>query len=394
MTSKLIDNIFNNCETKINKTKGKKFKCMVNQFHESNMFCTTCNDFICSNCSKKHEKSHELILLDSKLNELKDKMNKYKDLSSIFEKNKTNDNKPLVEMNTNITQKANERMDELFRKFQDIQKKMLKAFELRKSLIVAHNKEKEGIDQKKEQRKKAKFEEMKTDALQNINNNLNKSNEIKEVARNLMQFYKLLEDSITTNENNISLTDYEKNNRTTNEVNKLIGDQVDILYDQNYDLLELINQKIKDSETNFTKNVCNNLKISKNEYNDIKRTQSLKIDEDYNKKHKDNTKEGLFKSQIIEKPVEKIVEKIVEKPVEKIVEKIVEKPVEKIVEKIVEKPVEKIVEKIVEKPVEKIVEKIVEKPVEKIKIVEKPVEKIKIVEKIVEKPVEKIVEKV
>lgn len=43
-----------------------------------------------------------------------------------------------------------------------------------------------------------------------------------------------------------------------------------------------------------------------------------------------------------------IIEKIVEKPVEKIVEKIVEKPVEKIVEKVVEKPVEKIVEKPVE----------------------------------------------
>ena len=73
----------------------------------------------------------------------------------------------------------------------------------------------------------------------------------------------------------------------------------------------------------------------------------------------------------------RVVEKIVEKPVEKVVEKIVEKPVEKIVEKIVEK--------VVEKPVEKIVEKIVEKPVEK--IVEK------VVEKIVEKPVEKTVEK-
>lgn len=46
--------------------------------------------------------------------------------------------------------------------------------------------------------------------------------------------------------------------------------------------------------------------------------------------------------------VEKVVEKIVEKPGEKIVEKIVEKPVEKIVEKVVEKPVEKIVEKPVE----------------------------------------------
>lgn len=61
--------------------------------------------------------------------------------------------------------------------------------------------------------------------------------------------------------------------------------------------------------------------------------------------------------------VEKIVEKVVEKPVEKIVEKIIEKPVEKIVEKRIEVPVEKIVEKVVEKPVEKIVEKIVEKEV-------------------------------
>lgn len=55
--------------------------------------------------------------------------------------------------------------------------------------------------------------------------------------------------------------------------------------------------------------------------------------------------------------VQKVVEKIVEKPVE--VEKIVE--VEKVVEKVVEKPV--VVEKIVEKPV--IVEKVVEKPVER-----------------------------
>ena len=54
-----------------------------------------------------------------------------------------------------------------------------------------------------------------------------------------------------------------------------------------------------------------------------------------------SSKKGAEQEKIIvEKPVEKIVEKIVEKPVEKIVEKIVEKPVEKIVEKVVEKPIE------------------------------------------------------
>ena len=128
----------------------------------------------------------------------------------------------------------------------------------------------------------------------------------------------------------------------------------------------------------------------------------------------------------VEVPVEKIVEKRVEVPIDRIVEKIVEKkvevpvekivvkevPVEKVVEKIVEKrvevPVDHVVEKVVEKkvevpvekiivkevPVEKIVEKKVEVPVEKIVVKEVPVEKIveKIVEKRVEVPVEKIVE--
>ncbi|MDE7328123.1 MAG: hypothetical protein K2N57_00005, partial [Clostridia bacterium] len=92
-----------------------------------------------------------------------------------------------------------------------------------------------------------------------------------------------------------------------------------------------------------------------------------------------NANPVAIEKQVIEKPVEKVVEKVVEKPVEKIVEKIVEVPVEKIVEKKVEVPVEKIVEKEVVKevkvevPVEKIVEKIVEKPVEK--IVKVPAEK-------------------
>jgi predicted flap endonuclease-1-like 5' DNA nuclease len=122
------------------------------------------------------------------------------------------------------------------------------------------------------------------------------------------------------------------------------------------------------------------------------------------------------------KVVEKLVEKIVEKPVDRVVEKIVEKPVDRVVEKTVEKLVDnpshlasiarltaevavvaglrgritelentppKVVEKIVEKPVDRIVERVVEK------IVEKPVDRIveKVVEKVVEKPVDRIVEK-
>jgi predicted flap endonuclease-1-like 5' DNA nuclease/DNA primase large subunit len=138
------------------------------------------------------------------------------------------------------------------------------------------------------------------------------------------------------------------------------------------------------------------------------------------------------------KTVEKIVEKIVDRPVEKIVEKIVDRPVDRIVEKVVEKIVdrpvdrivEKVVEKIVDRPVDRIVEKMVDNPshlakiatlsaevagiaalkmtidqmrnappktVEKIveKIVDRPVDRIveKVVEKIVDRPVDRIVEK-
>ncbi len=132
----------------------------------------------------------------------------------------------------------------------------------------------------------------------------------------------------------------------------------------------------------------------------------------------------------VDRVVEKVVEKRVEVPVDRVVEKLVDNPLHltriaaltaevaviaglrsrvqqlesapaKVVEKLVEKPVDRIVEKIVEKrvevPVEKIVEKRVEVPVEKIveKRVEVPVEKLveKVVEKRVEVPVEKIVEK-
>ncbi len=59
--------------------------------------------------------------------------------------------------------------------------------------------------------------------------------------------------------------------------------------------------------------------------------------------------------------VERVVDRVVEKPVDKIVE--VERVVEKIVE--VERVVEKIVDRVVEKPVDRIVEKVLERVVEK-----------------------------
>ena len=92
--------------------------------------------------------------------------------------------------------------------------------------------------------------------------------------------------------------------------------------------------------------------------------------------------------KVIDKPVEKVLEKMVTNPV--LVEKVVTRDVEYIDERIVERPIETVVERVVERPVYREVEKIVEKPVEK--IVEVVVEKPVIVHKYVEKPVERVIE--
>jgi predicted flap endonuclease-1-like 5' DNA nuclease len=147
--------------------------------------------------------------------------------------------------------------------------------------------------------------------------------------------------------------------------------------------------------------------------------------------------------KIVDRPVERVVEKIVDRPVDRVVEKIVDRPVDrivekvvnvqvdnpkhlgrireleaevglmiglrsqisalqsappKVVEKIVDRPVDRIVERVVEKivdrPVDRIVERIVDRPVDRIieRIVDRPVDRI--VEKIVDRPVDRIVEKV
>ena len=119
--------------------------------------------------------------------------------------------------------------------------------------------------------------------------------------------------------------------------------------------------------------------------------------------------------KIVERPVDRVVERIVDRPVEKIVERIVDRPVEKIVEKIVDRPVDRIVEKVVEKivdrPVDRIVEKLIDNPAHlgRIKNLEAEVATIagfrqtiarlestppKIVEKIIDRPVDRIVEKI
>ena len=414
MSTNSAENLYKLLEREITKIKGKKLKCLSNSSHEASSFCCSCDNFICDECIKSHEKNHEIIKLDSKFNETKKKLDRYKELSSVFNDFNTGKFKK-IEIDTNITKTSINKMDELINKLKEIKKNMIKSFELRISLVKKYNKEKEKDQNEQIQNNQIKFEELKTDELSDIDKNINNIKEEQETGKYLVQFYKLLENNIKINEKNLPYSDYDKINKKTNELNNIIVEQTKKIYKSCNGFFPIIDKKFSETDFIFSKIICKNLNISTNEYNNQMRMLNIKVEVDSMKKDKEeetgdneliyktqifkkkknniNPEENKTNTKVVEKIVEKPVEKIVEKPVEKIVEKIVEKPVEKIVEKIVEKPVEKIVEKVVEKPVEKIVEKIVEKPVEKIveKIVEKPVEKI--VEKIVEKPVEKVVEK-
>ena len=384
MTSNSAENIYKLLETEITKLKGKKLKCLANSSHGASSFCCSCNNFICDACTKSHEKNHEIIKLDSKFNDTKKKLDRYKELSSIFNDFNTGKFKK-IELDTNITKISINKMDELINKLKEIKKNMTKSFELRVSLVKKYNKEKEN-DQI--QNNHIKFEELKADEMNIIDKNINNIKEEQETGKYLVQFYKLLENNIKINEKNLPYSDYDKNNKKTNELNNIIVEQTKKIYKSCNGLFPIIDKKFAETEFIFSKIICKNLNISTNEYNNQMRLQNIKVEVDSMKKDKEEEtgdNELIYKTQIFKKKKNNINPEE-NKANNKIVEKIVEKPVEKIVEKIVEKPVEKIVEKIVEKPVEKIVEKIVEKPVEK--IVEKPMEKI------VEKPVEKIVEKV
>ena len=369
MTSQIIDSIFTICNEKINNVRGKKFKCMLNQFHECNTFCTICNNFICSNCIKNHDENHEIIILESKLNGLQQIINSYKDLSSLID-NAKNGNKIKIELDKKISKNAIQRIDDIINNLREIQKNLMKVFELRKTLIKTYNKEKKEINNI--ENNEIEFEDINEEELNNINDNINNANDIEEVGKYFIEFYKLLENTIKINENKI-MSDYEKNNINTNEINKILGDQTDELYDLNNDFIPLINRKIKETESIFTNVICKNLNISINEYNNEKKSQGAKVDKNFTKEQKDK----IFKSQVLKennidnmKGKEKINNnKIVEKPVEKKVFK------EKIVNPIVKTEDEKLNKtianlfgipvaqdvKIEEKPVIKPKEKVIEK---------------------------------
>jgi predicted dinucleotide-utilizing enzyme len=131
-------------------------------------------------------------------------------------------NKQKIELNTKITENAIQKIEDTIKNLREMQKSLIKVFELRYSLMKTFNKEKEDANNATEQNEKIVFEGMKEDELKKISNNINKAKELKDAGKHIIEYFNLIENTNKMNENKVFISDYQKNNRITNELNKLL----------------------------------------------------------------------------------------------------------------------------------------------------------------------------
>ena len=132
---------------KIEENKKLFFPCKYMVFHQANKYCQECEDFICNKCIKKHDKSHNVLNLEEITKNVSSKINLYSEVTKgkfPKEENEKNSSEK-VELDEKIEQNAIESIDNLINKLICIKKKMQKFFELRKQLLKKHNSEEHNI---------------------------------------------------------------------------------------------------------------------------------------------------------------------------------------------------------------------------------------------------------
>ena len=149
--SSVIENYFHKIQEKIQQKISDNpkllFPCKYMVFHQAKRYCKDCEDFVCDKCLKKHDNSHTNFTLQEIADNVSSKMNIYLDVSKgKFPKNENNKNdEGKIELDENIESNAIQTMDNLINKLCCIKKKMLSFFELRKQLLKNHNLEEQNI---------------------------------------------------------------------------------------------------------------------------------------------------------------------------------------------------------------------------------------------------------
>ena len=325
--SSVIENYFHKIQEKIQQKISDNpkllFPCKYMVFHQAKRYCKDCEDFVCDKCLKKHDNSHTNFTLQEIADNVSSKMNLYLDVSKgKFPKNENNKNdEGKIELDENIESNAIQTMDNLINKLCCIKKKMISFFELRKQLLKNHNLEEQNIayENKLLERittpEKLEIKEMDDKEIKNVYDIIKFETNNLIVFKTFIGFCKDLEDK--TNEIIIN----------NNYINKLKNkDEMSVYEKINLKTNELnlimSDSFIQEVDSFLNKNVPNldNKIVSTEDIFKNVVSAFLKVEpEEY--------KSLLEKTEIEDEP-KKIVEKIVEVPKEVIVEKMVEKKVE------------------------------------------------------------------
>lgn len=145
--SSSIESLFKKIQEKIQQKLLRNpkllFPCKYMVFHQAKKYCTNCGDFICDKCLKKHDETHTIFSLNEIVENVSSKINLYLDLTkgNIPKSENSTNTTEKIELDENIENNAIQTIDNLINKLTCIKKTMLSFFELRKQLLKKHNSE-------------------------------------------------------------------------------------------------------------------------------------------------------------------------------------------------------------------------------------------------------------
>ena len=320
---------------KIEENQNLSFPCKYMVFHQANKYCQECEDFICNKCIKKHDKTHTVLSIHEITKNGSEKINLYSQvLCGKLPKDESSiDSTEKVEIDEKVEQNAIETIDNLINKLTCIKKKMEKFFELRKQLLKKYNSEEHNIvyEDKLMERitepEKLEIKEIDEKEIKNIHDNIKFESNNTIVLKTFLDFCKELDKKI---KEIIMNNNYKK--KLSNKDNLSVYERINLKTNElNLIMSDFFIQKVDSFLNKSIPQIDQKILSTEDVFKNVI-CAYLKIeDEEYN---------SLLEKTEIEDEPKKIIEKIVEVPKEVEVEKIVEVPKEVEVEKIVEKKVE------------------------------------------------------
>jgi len=329
--SSSIETLFKKIQEKIQqKLLGNPkllFPCKYMVFHQAKKYCINCGDFICDKCLKKHDETHTIFSLNEIVENVSSKINLYLDLTKgkIPKTENTTSTTEKIELDENIENNAIQTIDNLINKLTCIKKKMLSFFELRKQLLKKHNSEEYNVVYEGELMdrittpEKLEIKEMDEKNIKDVYDIIKFEQNNSIVIKTFINFSKDLE-----NKTNEIIVNNNYRNKLKNKNEMSVYERINHKTNElNLIMSDSFTQEV-DSFLNKTLPYVDAKIVSTEEIFKNVVCAYLKIE--------DGEYQALLDGTQIEDEPKKIVEKIVEKTVEVPKEVIVEKVVEKTVE--------------------------------------------------------------